>query len=454
MNSPERKPDGGLRRHIQVTQGRGRHLFPLGAYLVYFAFTLRLQFTYRWYDFTEHSAGGLDWYMALRVFAFALLGLYSLRWILRQMTASSPLRRTPARWTAAYLALAAASAAWSVSPALSFYRACELAAATCFAFWIANRAHGKASLHSVVLFLAIPMLVVGLADCLFGARPEGYYDVMPYFKHNKAGEIAAVVLLCGVHLALFGPSRKATRRGLWIAAGGGILTVLFESAAALGAAYVGLCILLYARRATRALVLVALVALTVAVLALMLGAMDSSLPEAAGVALRKEPEAMETFTGRFLLWKELLEMWKDKPLLGYGFSALRVMEIVTAEHWRARHAHSGYVAVLFGLGVVGFAALAIAIWANWSSMSRIGPFNRHLCASLFACLVVVNVASPCLGGPFRPSWLIWCVLTWWIALESRGAQEKGSVSAITAGTKPGQSGVVTADRAAPSRPSP
>jgi len=71
-----------------------------------------------------------------------------------------------------------------------------------------------------------------------------------------------------------------------------------------------------------------------------------------------------SLTGRTVLWRMAFRSIRQRPILGYGYSAFwgrqqqLAWRIREAAGWlTAPHSHSGYIEILLGLGVVGFVAL-------------------------------------------------------------------------------------------------
>lgn len=66
-----------------------------------------------------------------------------------------------------------------------------------------------------------------------------------------------------------------------------------------------------------------------------------------------------TFTGRTKLWELVIEMIKQRPLLGYGYSAFwrgingPSAPVVNAAYWAVPHSHNGFLDLLLDLGFLG-----------------------------------------------------------------------------------------------------
>jgi exopolysaccharide production protein ExoQ len=78
-----------------------------------------------------------------------------------------------------------------------------------------------------------------------------------------------------------------------------------------------------------------------------------------------------TLTGRTDLWKELIAIASEKPLLGRGFGSFwlgNVRNLWDKFIWRPTQAHNGYIDVYLELGLVGVALLASAILCAYKSI--------------------------------------------------------------------------------------
>src|SRR5690606_17946346 len=73
-----------------------------------------------------------------------------------------------------------------------------------------------------------------------------------------------------------------------------------------------------------------------------------------------------TFTGRTEIWDVVLDFVGDRPLHGWGFMAVWrkpaiIEELDTRYDREVYEAHSGYMEVLLGVGVVGLIALVVVV---------------------------------------------------------------------------------------------
>jgi len=89
---------------------------------------------------------------------------------------------------------------------------------------------------------------------------------------------------------------------------------------------------------------------------------------------RVEDSYASTFIGRIELWNECLKYLDHHPFLGYGYGSFwtpkRLAEIPLGQGWVFASAHSGYIEMLLGLGIIGgMAYLSILITGITKSIS-------------------------------------------------------------------------------------
>jgi exopolysaccharide production protein ExoQ len=124
-----------------------------------------------------------------------------------------------------------------------------------------------------------------------------------------------------------------------------------------------------------------------------------------------------TFSGRTTIWDVVLDFVGDRPLQGWGFMAVwRRPEIIEALDARDRvvfEAHSGYLEVLLGVGVVGLLALIVVFGV---SIARAGTalWRRRDVLAVFAFYMVlyapvVNLGETYVGANLLP-WILMSVM--------------------------------------------
>jgi exopolysaccharide production protein ExoQ len=76
-------------------------------------------------------------------------------------------------------------------------------------------------------------------------------------------------------------------------------------------------------------------------------------------------ESILTLTGRISIWKECLDYISNRPIQGYGYGSFWTPEILykfsMVQGWDVAEAHSGYLEIALGLGVIGVFSYVIIL---------------------------------------------------------------------------------------------
>jgi exopolysaccharide production protein ExoQ len=285
--------------------------------------------------------------------------------------------------------------------------------------------------------LALGMLAIGLAAASMSARRfawavwtatavcivsslwahvrDWHYTVDPkgnfvgwYFNRNALGPVAALAVLSTVMLLWRGV------RG-WRAFGMGAFGVvsavvwwrtgsLTPLVAVVGALVAVLFVLVWAggdvavRRRLRWAGVAAPVAL--AVLIVWRGTINSWFGRSA------------SFSGRTELWAELFESWWHRPWGGYGFMAVWFddnLRVRLLERGRDLYeAHSGYLEVLIGAGVLGAVALGWLLWVLIGGVVRAvpaGSWASQWWVAMIAFVLLMNTGETFIGANIA-AWLV------------------------------------------------
>ncbi len=129
-----------------------------------------------------------------------------------------------------------------------------------------------------------------------------------------------------------------------------------------------------------------------------------------GILLGRPATDASTFTGRIPLWKECLDYAAKRPLQGYGyegfFTPSRIAEIAATQGWGFFNAHSAYLQLLLGTGMIGLTSFAlILILSIKESVARfrvsLSPGHAYIAAAfVFSMLHGVLEAGSLMGGMF------------------------------------------------------
>ena len=119
-----------------------------------------------------------------------------------------------------------------------------------------------------------------------------------------------------------------------------------------------------------------------------------------------------TFSGRTELWAELFESWWHRPWGGYGFMAVWFDDELRArllERGRDLYeAHSGYLEVLIGAGVLGAFALGWLLWVLIGGVVRsvpAGSWASQWWVAMIAFVLLMNTGETFIGANIA-AWLV------------------------------------------------
>ncbi len=341
----------------------------------------------------------------------------------------SALRRTPAKWLCGYYLLCAASVVWSTAPVYSLYRAGEylvLFFATCAVvaqyqdFAGAERGFLRVALVTILLQMFVNLRLHGFSLSL------GVW-------HTNSYSATSAILFCyclGEYLAK--PKSKdseAKKRSGRLRRFGllsfGTLALGTSAASNVAAAAGCLLIFLALRR-----VWLLLIGLGVGGLLFLIGGGGKTVQEL--LFPGKSEYAIETASGRTLIWDFYWQKFLQSPILGYGFG------IISGGRDKAFAAlsHNSLFTVLIGTGSVGlafFGVFAAKLW--WSTLGKVwrrGPGTVGFAGALAAAFV------NCLGNPLMADrWdTTSVVFVWLLGLFMLHIREPRQIAAATPGILP------------------
>lgn len=311
----------------------------------------------------------------------------------------------------ALVLLAGLSTAWSIEPGVTARRATAFAAYTLLGVVMAVRWTGRELLERLA-WLALGLIAVALLFQLalprLATMGDGAWRAA--FAHkNVLGQTASfallVLLVVWRHRLLARPlAGVALGLALVLLLGSRSATSLVVTAAAASG------FLLLGRGALPPLAKAAVVAFALAGLALL------------GLWLVLEPErAVEllgrdlTLTGRLPLWEQIAARIGERPWLGWGFHAWFAVPafadyVRETLGWAAPNAHSGYLEVALGLGLVGLVlallVLAQALLRAGRALARGEALVGQTALLLLAAHLLRNLVESELLQQTSLSWLL------------------------------------------------
>lgn len=287
---------------------------------------------------------------------------------------------------AAFVGVVIVSAAWSIATRRTLEQGVMLAAGTAGFALAATSLSPRRMVMAIWAAMQIGVvasLVAGWGDWEYAFDRNGDLAGI-YLNRNSLGAVAALGVLTSIALAVIVGARRRTDIterppivALAVIVGGGALdavtwlasgslTPAFAVIVALvAAALVGLAVAPGPRQRVRRAVAGAL-GIAVVAGAVVIVAARAWLTESLGRST--------TLSGRTVIWGEMIEAWQRRPVAGFGFMAVWFDPEVRAgliERGRdVYEAHSGYIEVLVGTGVVGAAILAVTIVIGVVSVAR------------------------------------------------------------------------------------
>jgi O-antigen ligase len=339
----------------------------------------------------------------------------------------SALRLVRASWPLLLiLALAGASAFWSVAPEETAGMWFDLLGLSAFAVYFACKLGLKAFVESLALAITISaaasILLAVFVPSL--AIQDGAWQGMFSYK-NQLGLNMALGLIT---VACLDDSR-GVRRGLQIAAFLLCTGALIASKCATGEAAtlimlaLILPLLLWSRRRRSVKPALAVVcALAAAVLS------GSGFSNAAFALLGRDA----TLTGRTDIWQLTLDAIAEKPLVGYGYDAFwseggpweRYIEPIV--RWVPGAAHNGYLEVALNIGIVGEILLILFLAVGVSRAAASFWRGRDLSSAWPLCVLLNAVITNATEATFMTHKIDWIVVVAAFMFATDATQRKVS----------------------------
>lgn len=132
----------------------------------------------------------------------------------------------------------------------------------------------------------------------------------------------------------------------------------------------------------------------------------------------------DAFTGRVFIWKTVLNLFYERPLLGHGFGSIYgvgtispLSQYVSVGTWieRVPHGHNGYIDMLASVGMIGFILLMITfIFIPIKNLltGSVGSFKfeRYYYIAILIFLVFHNTMESSLFDRIRHGWIFFSLV--------------------------------------------
>lgn len=320
-------------------------------------------------------------------------------------------RRRSEPWPAVHLALlgyalwAAASIAWSISPALAAIKVVALLASVLVSVALAARIDGigrliRATLSAVIVVMAVAIAVAAaMPDYGFDPYGNWYPRLGGQLIHpNELAQCAGMFIV----LILGWPSGWSVRSRWSLAVMGAAVVAATQSRTTMLALIIAGAVWFLIRTAP-AIRALSLGVGALAILALGIGELD--LPGTLGYLERGSTERMaDTIAQRVELWEYALEQGLGSLLVGQGFAVGSRIVLGPAFWWRPFHAHNLVLEILLNVGIVGVAIAGLATVLAVRSLLRLvrsgGDRSRQgaVGVTLLAFVVALGVTERSFGG--------------------------------------------------------
>lgn len=338
----------------------------------------------------------IDWQVALKLGALAVMAAASIPALHHAIHRSLPV--SIFLWLVFAIFLSASSL-YAVDPLYSLISASSVLIALIFLMTVAYNFGSQGTIEFVgyaALLLCAASLLVYLALPSLGRMYDWEHGsfVMTTRLQGILGSANAAGATAGIGLVLLPTLKMNAILRLAAAAIFIICLVLSDNRMAIGST--ALAVVAYgAFRSRRSLsLIVACSALVAGLLLLAFALFGEEL--LSFISRSGSAEEVASATGRTVIWSAVLDMWAEKPMLGYGFaSSQRLLPIHPALFTAAAHTHNMYLEVLFAGGISGFVIFACAVAATTRDAVRSA---EPVLLALIIFLFVYGLTEPVLSS--------------------------------------------------------
>lgn len=296
-----------------------------------------------------------------------------------------------------YLAVVWLSAAWSLAPFLTLLKAAHLTVAYALLVLLTRCWRSRHEALTDVAWLLHAVMLAAVIGAAFTAesafRAGRLVGVFPALESVVLGMLAALAVVTCFSPVPWHRVPLALRLGLGAVSTAVLLLTRTRSALVLVvlAGLLLLCLQNRARLAAAAAASLAVVATVVSLTPLGQVLWQTFLRGASTAELL-------TFSGRFPLWSDALQVAADRPLIGFGYFAGhrlgRYAELYALRYGNAPYVDGTWAETLLDLGLLGIAVLAVFVLGCCLQVWRTrvpGDSASALHLALLAMLVVYSV---------------------------------------------------------------
>lgn len=325
-----------------------------------------------------------------------------------------------------FICLAFASATYSIEPRFTFVRSVEFIAFFCFLLgmcvWLQGRPQLDAVLNILFYTVAVSIIVNASAAVLFPSYI--WHWRAPNRYQGLVGHPNTLGLFCLMaYPVLLWKYRHASIRVKVAVVALGILAVVMHlmsgSRASMAAAAAGILVWLLSTRQRGGITALAMLGIVL----MMMPVMSESIPSLQRQYQGEEASTITNLTGRTQFWQLAAHLVAEKPITGYGYevgggvwSDSGISEGTFVSQWGSSKTslHNGYLEVVLGTGLVGFALwlLVLVMPLRRLVLTRASDYRAYalvmmvqfLIINLFESAISTSRSTGSLGF-----WLAWAL---------------------------------------------
>jgi O-antigen ligase len=259
---------------------------------------------------------------------------------------------------------------WSEHPDITLRKSVALFLTTIIGIYIGMRLDSEEQLKLIAFTLSIVAILSLLVVILFpdlGIQPTRLHEWRGiYHQKGPLGRFMALGAIALLILMISGKKFSVIKSVMFVT----LLFLMFKAGSitaivSFGVIAGSIIILRYYWKRWRLDLIASLTIFTFVVIAII-GLIVISQADVVTSLVGKNT----TLSGRTSLWSDILELSKDRFLLGYGYNGFWLgwngpsASIWLTNLWEPTHAHNGFLDVLLDLGIIGLSLLLLHLFLN------------------------------------------------------------------------------------------